>query len=68
LCNYNIYKAIDLFVEGNSALEIASWTEFIAGGTEAENGYYMSYFEKNDGKYECVRDMSVTTMPVKEAM
>ena len=68
LGNYNKYQVIDLFAEGNSALEIGSWTEFNAGGTETENGYYMSYFEKRDGKYQCVRDMSVTTMPVRDAM
>ncbi|MGB5666997.1 MAG: nuclear transport factor 2 family protein [Maribacter sp.] len=68
LGNYNVYKVVDLFAEGNSAVEIGSWTEFNTEGTETENGYYMSYFEKRDGKYECVRDMSLTTMPAKEAM
>ncbi len=68
LGNYNTYKVVDLFAEGNSALEIGSWTEFNADGVETENGYYMSYFEKTDGKYECVRDMSVTTMPAKDGM
>jgi ketosteroid isomerase-like protein len=61
--HYNAYKLIDLFAEGNSALEIGSWTEYDAEGSEIENGYYMSYFEKHDGKYECVRDMTVTTKP-----
>jgi len=68
LGEYNVYKVVDLFAEGNSALEIGSWTQFDASGTETENGYYMSYFEKNDGKYECVRDMNVTTMPLKDDM
>ncbi|MBD0851235.1 nuclear transport factor 2 family protein [Maribacter arenosus] len=68
LGNYNVYKVVDLFAEGNSAVEIGSWTEFNTEGTETENGYYMSYFEKRDGKYECVRDMSLTTMPEKEGM
>jgi ketosteroid isomerase-like protein len=68
LGNYNEYKVIDLFAEGNTALEIGSWTQFNAEGTETENGYYMSYFEKRDGKYECVRDMTSTTKPVKELM
>jgi ketosteroid isomerase-like protein len=61
--HYNAYKLIDLFAEGNSAVEIGSWTEYDTGGTEIDNGYYMSYFEKNKGKYECVRDMTVTTKP-----
>ena len=68
LVKYNVYKVVDLFAEGNSAVEIGSWTEFNTEGTETENGYYMSYFEKRDGKYECVRDMSLTTMPAKEEM
>lgn len=68
LGTYNVYKVVDLFAEGNSAVEIGSWTEFNTEGTETENGYYMSYFEKRDGKYECVRDMSLTTMPEKEGM
>ena len=68
LGNYNVYKVVDLFAEGNSAVEIGSWTEFNTEGTETENGYYMSYFEKRDGKYKCVRDMSLTTMPEKEGM
>lgn len=68
LGKYNVYKVVDLFAEGNSAVEIGSWTEFNTEGTETENGYYMSYFEKRDGKYKCVRDMSLTTMPEKEGM
>lgn len=68
LGEYNVYKVVDLFAEGNSAVEIGSWTQFDASGTETENGYYMSYFEKNDGKYECVRDMNVTTKPLQDGM
>jgi uncharacterized protein (TIGR02246 family) len=66
--NYNVYKVVDLFAEGNSAVEIGSWTEFDASGTELENGNYMSYFQKRNGKYICVRDMSTTTSPVKSGM
>lgn len=66
--NYNVYKVVDLFAEGNSAVEIGSWTEMDADGNEVENGNYMSYFEKRDGKYVCVRDMSTTTAAVKSGM
>ncbi|OUR92055.1 hypothetical protein A9Q87_08120 [Flavobacteriales bacterium 34_180_T64] len=66
--NYNVYKVVDLFAEGNTAVEIGSWTEYDAAGNEMENGNYMSYFEKRDGKYICVRDMSTTTSPVKSGM
>ncbi|MBK5214673.1 MAG: nuclear transport factor 2 family protein [Flavobacteriaceae bacterium] len=68
LGEYSVYKVVDLFAEGNSALEVGSWTQFDSTGTEIENGYYMSYFEKKDGKYECVRDMNVSTKPRKEGM
>jgi len=66
--NYNVYKVVDLFAEGNTAIEIGSWTEFDSSGNEKENGNYMSYFQKRDGKYICVRDMSTTTSPVKSGM
>lgn len=64
--SYNVYKVVDLYAEGNSATEIGSWTRFNAAGTELEQGYYMSYFLKKDGKYQCVRDMSVKTSPDKK--
>ena len=66
--NYNVYKVVDIFAEGNSAVEIGSWTEFDSSGKETENGNYMSFFQKRDGKYICVRDMSVTTSPLKSGM
>ena len=66
--NYNVYKVVDLFAEGNIAVEIGSWTEFDSSGNEKDNGNYMSYFQKRDGKYICVRDMSTTTSPVKSGM
>jgi uncharacterized protein (TIGR02246 family) len=66
--NYNVYKIVDLFAEGDTAVEIGSWTEFDAAGNQQNNGNYMSYFEKRDGKYVCVRDMSTTTSPVKSGM
>ncbi|NNC70400.1 MAG: SnoaL-like domain-containing protein [Flavobacteriaceae bacterium] len=62
---YNVYKVVDLFADGNTAVEIGSWTEMDSDGKEVENGNYMSYFEKRDGKYVCVRDMSTTTAPLK---
>ncbi|WP_281541732.1 DUF4440 domain-containing protein [Maribacter aestuarii] len=66
--NYNVYKLVDLFAEGDTALEIGSWTEYNEEGTALENGYYMSYFEKIEGNYKCVRDMTVTTKPVAATM
>jgi ketosteroid isomerase-like protein len=62
----NVYKVIDLFAEGNMAVEIGSWSEQDSTGKETNKGYYMSYFEKRDGKYVCVRDMNVKVEPPKE--
>lgn len=64
---YSVYKIVDLFAEGNTATEVGSWTRMSAEGNEIESGYYMSYFQKRDGKYLCVRDMSVTSSPAKSA-
>jgi uncharacterized protein (TIGR02246 family) len=66
--NYNVYKIVDLFADGDTAVEVGSWTEFDIDGNELQNGNYMTYFEKRDGKYVCVRDMSTTTTPVKSVM
>ncbi len=68
LGNYNVYKIVDLFAKGNTAVELGSWVQYDASGKEMEHGNYMSYFEKRDGKYICVRDMSTTTSPVKTGM
>lgn len=66
--NYNVYKVVDIFAEGNIAVEIGSWTEFDSAGNQKDNGNYMSFFQKRDGKYICVRDMSTTATPVKSGM
>lgn len=66
--DYNVYKVVDLFADGNVATEVGSWTKMNAAGQKIENGYYMSYFQKRDGKYKCVRDMSITESPAKPAM
>lgn len=63
----NVYKVVDLFAEGDKAVEIGSWQEMNAAGEEISRGHYMSYFEKRDGKYVCVRDMNVTSMPATPA-
>ncbi|MGK0379302.1 MAG: ketosteroid isomerase-like protein [Patiriisocius sp.] len=66
--NYNVYKIVDLYAEGDTVVEIGSWTEFDASGNEKDNGNYMSFFQKRDGTYICVRDMSTTTSPVKSGI
>ncbi len=66
--NYNVYKVVDLFAEGNTAVEIGSWTSLNPSGAEVDKGHYMSYFQKRDGKYVCVRDMNATSIPAKAPM
>jgi uncharacterized protein (TIGR02246 family) len=61
----SVYKVVDLFGEGDMLLEIGSWTETNASGVETNKGHYMSYFQKRDGKYVCVRDMNVSSNPAK---
>ena len=63
--NQNVYKVVDLFGEGDMLVEIGSWTELNPSGAEVNKGHYMSYFEKRDGKYVCVRDMSASDMPLQ---
>ena len=63
---HSVYKVVDLFADGNLAVEIGSWTRIDASGTETETGHYMSFFEKRDGKYQCVRDMNVSSIPLNK--
>lgn len=68
LGEYSVYKVVDLFADGDLATKIGSWTQYDASVTETENGYYLSVFEKRDGKYECVRDMNISPKSRKEGM
>ena len=63
----HVYKVVDLFADGDLVTEIGSYTNTDAAGALADKGFYMSCFQKRNGKYVCVRDMSVTTTPVKSA-
>lgn len=61
--NTNVYKVVDLFGEGNMLVEIGSWDEINKAGATVDSGFYMTYFQKKGDKYECVRDMSLSTKP-----
>ncbi len=63
--NTNVYKVVDLFGDENHLVEIGSWKLNSPSGVETDRGHYMSYFEKRDGKWVCVRDMNVSSMPCK---
>lgn len=66
--NYSTYKVVDLFADGDLLVEIGSWTNHNASGAEIDKGHYMSCFQKRDGKYVCIRDMSVSSNPAKSPM
>ncbi len=48
---------------GNQVLEIGYYTVVDSTNTAVSTGNYMSLFEKRDGKYVCLRDMSASDMP-----
>jgi ketosteroid isomerase-like protein len=49
--------------DGNQVVEIGSYKVVDSTNTSINTGNYMSLFEKRDGKYFCVRDMSASDMP-----
>jgi len=66
--NHSVYKVVDLFADGNMVVEIGSYSSINPAGTEVDKGHYLSVFQNRDGKYVCIRDMSVTSMPAKSPM
>ncbi|MCU0380773.1 MAG: DUF4440 domain-containing protein [Chitinophagaceae bacterium] len=60
------YQVVDLFADGDMLVEIGSFTSRNPAGQETDKGHYMSVFQKRDGKYVCVRDMNVTSLPEKK--
>lgn len=51
------YHTIDVFAEGDMALETGKWVQKDTAGKEIDHGYYMSLFKKEDGVYKSIRDM-----------
>ncbi len=49
--------------DGNMVLEIGYYKVVDSAGVAINTGNYMVYFEKRDGKYVSVRDMSTSDMP-----
>ena len=62
------YTVVDIFAEGKQAVEVGTYSTTDPAGKEVDKGHYMAMFEKRDGKYICIRDMSVSSMPVKPSM
>jgi len=51
--------------DGNQVVEVGYYQVVDSTNTAINTGNYMSLFEKRDGKYVCLRDMSASDMPVK---
>lgn len=56
------FETKEVFVshDGNMVLEVGYYKVTDSTKTPINTGNYMSYFEKRDGKYVCVRDMSAS--------
>lgn len=50
--------------DGNQIIEIGYFKLVDSVNSTINTGNYMSLFEKRDGKYVCLRDMSTSDMPV----
>jgi ketosteroid isomerase-like protein len=49
--------------DGNQVVEIGSYVVVDSTNATTASGNYMSLFEKRDGKYVCIRDMSASILP-----
>jgi ketosteroid isomerase-like protein len=60
------FKTKEVFVSGdaNQVLEIGYFTVVDSTNATINTGNYMSFFEKRNGKYVCVRDMSASDQPL----
>ncbi len=61
------FKTNEIFVsdDGNQVVEIGYFKVVDSANNAINTGNYMSLFEKRDGSYKCVRDMSASDIPVK---
>ena len=62
------FTSKDIFISNdvNQVVEIGYFKVVDSTNTPINSGNYMSLFEKRDGKYVCVRDMSASDMPPSE--
>ena len=51
--------------DGNQIIEIGSFQLMDSANVVINTGNYMSLFEKRDGKYVCLRDMSASDKPIQ---
>ena len=61
------FKTNEVFVsnDGNQVVEIGYFQVVDSTNTPINTGNYMSLFEKRNGKYVSVRDMSASDMPIE---
>lgn len=61
------FKTNEVFVsaDGNQVVEIGSYAVVDSTAKPINSGNYMSLFEKRNGKYVSVRDMSASDMPLQ---
>ena len=61
------FKTSEVFPsrDGNMVLEIGAFTVTDSANVSINSGNYMVVFEKRDGKYVCIRDMSASDRPVQ---
>ncbi len=61
------FTTIEVFPskDGVQVLEIGYYTVVDSTNTAVSTGNYMSLFEKRDGQYVCLRDMSASDMPLE---
>jgi ketosteroid isomerase-like protein len=61
------FKTNEVFVsnDGIQVVEIGSYTVVDSTNTPINTGNYMSLFEKRNGAYVCLRDMSASDMPIE---
>ena len=61
------FTSKDIFIsnDGNQVVEIGYFKVVDSTNTPINTGNYMSMFEKRNGKYVCVRDMSASDMPAQ---
>jgi ketosteroid isomerase-like protein len=61
------FKTNEVFVtnDGTYVLEIGYYKVVDSTNTAINTGNYMSLFEKRNGKYVCLRDMSASDMPIQ---
>jgi ketosteroid isomerase-like protein len=61
------FRTNEVFVsnDGNQVVEIGSFTVVDSTKATVNSGNYMSLFEKRNGKYVCVRDMSASDKPLQ---